>query len=149
VLLEDLGALVGLVFALTGVTLAKITGEPRWDAAGSLAIGILLAVIAVIAVILVIEMSSLLLGEAAAPEDVALIRAAMIGHPHVTRLIHVRTEHAGPDDIVVAAKIEFASDLTMAQLAASVDEIEGRVRAAVPSARMIFLEPDLYRIVSA
>lgn len=142
VLLEDFGAQFGLVIALVGVTMAEITGEPRWDAAGSLGIGVLLVVIAVF---LAFEMASLLLGEAASPEDVARIRAAIGGHARVTRVIHLRTEHIGPDEIVVAAKLEFDRDLTVEQLAEEVDRVEASIRAAVPAARIVFLEPDLYR----
>lgn len=142
VLLEDFGAQFGLVIALIGVTMAEITGEPRWDAAGSLGIGVLLVVIAVF---LAFEMASLLLGEAASPEDVARIRAAIGGHARVTRVIHLRTEHIGPDEIVVAAKLEFDRGLTVEQLAEEVDRVEASIRAAVPAARIVFLEPDLYR----
>lgn len=142
VLLEDFGAQFGLVIALIGVTMAEITGEPRWDAAGSLGIGVLLVVIAIF---LAFEMASLLLGEAASPEDVAAIRAAVAKHPRVTRIIHLRTEHAGPEEIVVAAKLEFDRGLSIEQLAQEVDHVEASIRAAVPAARIVFLEPDLYR----
>jgi cation diffusion facilitator family transporter len=142
VLLEDFAALVGLAFALTGVILAAVTDEPRWDAAGSLAIGALLVVVAVV---LAVEMSSLLLGEAASPHDVAAIRTAMESHDEVLQVIHLRTEHNGPDDIVVAAKLEFRHDLTVRELADIIDEVEVRVRAAVPAAALVFLEPDVYR----
>jgi cation diffusion facilitator family transporter len=143
VLLEDFAALTGLGIALTGVTLAEITHEPRWDAAGSLAIGALLVVVAAV---LAYEMSSLLLGESAAPEDLAAIRAAMESHPRVMRIIHLRTEHVGPDEIVVAAKLEFEHHLDVEHLATVIDEVEARTRAAVPAATLIFIEPDVYRV---
>lgn len=141
VLLEDTGALVGLAIALVGITLAEVTGEPRWDAAGSLGIGALLGVIAVV---LAIEMKSLLIGEAVTPEYDAQIRAAISDGPEVTRIIHLRTLHLGPDDVLVAAKLEFACD-TMPELARAIDTVEARVRASVPVAKLIFVEPDIYR----
>jgi cation diffusion facilitator family transporter len=142
VLLEDAGALIGLVIALFGVSMAHVTDEPRWDAAGSLGIGILLVIIAMF---LAYEMSSLLLGEAATPEDVAAVRVAIGGDPPVERIIHLRTEHIGPDEIVVAAKLEFDHGLTFGQLADAINDVEARIRAAVPAARIIFIEPDVYR----
>lgn len=142
VLLEDLGAQAGLFFALLGVVMAKVTDEPRWDAVGSLAIGMLLVVIALF---LAAEMSSLLLGEAASTDDTARIRDAITGHDDVQRLIHLRTEHIGPEEIVVATKLEFSRELTMERLADVIDEVEARIRDAVPAARVIFVEPGIYR----
>lgn len=141
VLLEDLGALAGLVIALIGVTLAFSTGEARWDAAGSLAIGILLVVIASI---LAIEMRSLLLGESASPSQQSQIASAVEGAPHVVRLIHMRTQHLGPDDLLVAAKVEFAPDLSVSALADAIDVTEAAIRTVVPTATLIYLEPDLF-----
>jgi len=114
VLLEDVGALTGLVLALSGVSLAKVTGNPRWDALGSLAIGILLCVIAIV---LAAEMKSLLIGEAASPGAEAAIRDAFAGADGVRGIIHLRTEHVGPEDLLVAAKLEFDRSLSMAGLA--------------------------------
>ncbi|MGH8976475.1 MAG: cation diffusion facilitator family transporter [Acidimicrobiia bacterium] len=142
VLLEDTGALIGLLFALFGVTMAHVTGEPRWDAAGSLAIGLLLVVIALF---LAGEMASLLLGESATPEDVEKMRTAIGGHPSVVRIIHLRTEHIGPDEIVLATKLEFDHQMTIEQLADEIDRVEASIRAAVPATRLIFIEPDVYR----
>lgn len=141
VLLEDTGALFGLAFALVGVVLAWVTGNSRWDALGSLAIGVLLVIVAGV---LAVEMASLLIGESASPEDVATIRAAIERAPSVRRIIHLRTIHLGPDDVVVATKLEFEPTLSMAQLARSIDGVEAEIRAATPSARLIFIEPDLY-----
>ncbi len=142
VLLEDLGALVGLVLALGGVVLTWTTGDPVWDGVGTVCIGALLVVIAVV---LAVEMKSLLIGEAAGTEDQAAIRRAVEDGPEVRRLIHMRTQHIGPDELLVAAKIEFDGRLTMPALAAAVDAVESRIRAAVPIARLIYLEPDLAR----
>ena len=141
VLLEDTGALVGLAIALAGISLAEVTGDPRWDAAGSLGIGALLGVIAVV---LAMEMKSLLIGESVTPAYEAQIRAAMMDGPEVTRIIHLRTMHLGPDDVLVAAKLQLACD-TMPALATAIDTVEERVRALVPVAKLIFLEPDIYR----
>ncbi len=143
VLLEDVGALLGLAFALAGVGLAIATGEPRYDALGSIAIGLLLAVIAVV---LATEMKSLLIGESAAPGVTAAIRAALESAPQVRRLIHLRTLHLGPEELLVAAKIELEASLGVADVARAIDVAEARVRAQVPAARMIFLEPDVLRL---
>jgi cation diffusion facilitator family transporter len=142
VLLEDIGALVGLLLALLGLTLAVTTGEPRWDGLGTLSIGVLLIVIAVI---LVVEMKSLLIGEGATPEDQEAVRAAITGTPDVRSLIHLRTLHLGPDELLVAAKIELSRSLAAPAIAAAIDAAEGRIRAAVPIASLIYLEPDLRR----
>ncbi len=142
VLLEDSAALVGLGFALIGVILAEVTGNGRWDGVGSLGIGILLIVVAVV---LVIEMGSLLVGEAARPEVVDRIRRAIEAFPAVKRCIHLRTEHLGPDEIVVATKVEFDPALTMAELARDIDALEVDIRAVEPRATLIFIEPDVFR----
>ena len=142
VLLEDLGALVGLLIAGAGIGLAIATGNPRFDAAGSIAIGVLLGGIAVV---LAAEMKSLLIGEAATPAVIAKIRTAMESAPHVARIIHLRTLHLGPDDLLVASKLAFDPRLDFASLAKAIDETERRVRAEVPAARLIFLEPDVDR----
>jgi cation diffusion facilitator family transporter len=141
VLLEDIGALLGLVFALTGITLAEITGNARWDAAGSIGIGVLLGAIAIV---LAIEMKSLLIGEAAMPQVEQRIRDAILDGPEVSRIIHLRTQHLGPEDLMLATKLEFAAR-HVPEVAAAIDTVEARVRAATPEARLIFVEPDLLR----
>ena len=142
VLLEDTGAEIGLLFALAGVVLAKITGEPRWDAVGSIAIGVLLVVIAFV---LAMEMKGLLVGESASADDQEAIVAALTNAPRVTQLIHLRTEHLGPDELLVAAKLEFRNDLSVAELADAIDETEALLRLAVPIARVVYIEPDIAR----
>jgi cation diffusion facilitator family transporter len=142
VLLEDFGALIGLVFALLGITLAEIFHQPRFDAIGSLAIGVLLVAIAIV---LAVEMASLLIGEAASPADVATISDALGGAPSVQRIIHLRTQHLGPEDVMVAAKLEFDPSLSVEQLVRAIDGAEARLRDAYPTARLVFIEPDLYR----
>ena len=146
VLLEDLAALIGLAFAFTGVALATITGNGRWDGAGSLAIGALLGTAAAI---LAVEMKSLLIGEAASPEVQQLIVAALEDGPDAVRVIHMRTVHISPDSLLVAAKIAVRESDTGAQVAVGIDAAERRIRAAVPIARTIYLEPDIYRPAQA
>jgi cation diffusion facilitator family transporter len=142
VLLEDSGAEIGLVFALFGVIMAHVTGNPRWDAAGSLGIGVLLVFIACT---LVVEMKSLLIGESATPEVESKMRAAIESTPNVRKLIHMRTQHLGPDELLVGAKLEMDPALTFVDVAATINAAEGRVRDAVPIARVIYLEPDCAR----
>jgi cation diffusion facilitator family transporter len=142
ILLEDLGALVGLVFALFGVSMAVVTGDGRWDGLGAMAVGTLLVVIAVF---LAFEMAAMLVGESALPEEDAAIRAALASSPLVDRVIHVRTLHVGPDELLVGAKIAIAKSDTGEEIAAGIDDAEARLRAAVPSATYIFLEPDIDR----
>lgn len=142
ILLEDLGALLGLLFALFGVTMTVVTGDPVWDAIGTLMIGLLLAVIAVV---LAVETKSLLIGESADPGTEARIRRALEGAPEVSRIIHMKTLHLGPEELLVAAKIAVAHDDTAAEVARGIDEAERRIRAEVPIARVIYLEPDLDR----
>jgi cation diffusion facilitator family transporter len=145
ILLEDFGALLGLIFALFGVTMAVVTGNPIWDAIGTLMIGALLAVISVI---LAVETKSLLLGESAAPEMEKRILAALEATEQVDRVIHMKTLHIGPEELLVAAKIAVTRSDTAPEIAAGIDEAERRIREAVPIARVIYLEPDLDRAVS-
>ncbi len=140
ILLEDAGALLGLVFALVGVGMAVITGDGRWDAVGAMAVGILLLVIAIF---LAMEMATMLVGESALPEEVAAIRAALESAPLVERVIHLRTVHMGPDELLVAAKIAISQSETAAGIAAGINEAERALRAAVPTALYVFIEPDL------
>jgi cation diffusion facilitator family transporter len=142
VLLEDFGALVGLAFAMFGVVMASVTNNGRWDALGSLAIGVLLVCIAMV---LASEMKGLLIGEAASPEVQDRIATAMRDAPQVTSLIHLRTEHIGPDELLVGAKLEFVDTLSVAELAAAIDDVERRVRSVAPEARVMYLEPDIRR----
>ena len=142
VLLEDVGAEIGLLMALSGVLLAHYTGEPRWDALGSIGIGLLLVVIAAV---LAVEMKGLLLGESASDDNIAALNAAITGSPSVRGVIHMRTEHLAPDELLVAAKVEFDPELTMAELALAIDGVEVAMRRAVPIARLAFIEPDVLR----
>lgn len=142
VLLEDFGALIGLALALIGIGLAVVTGNGRWDGVGTLCIGVLLVCIAMI---LAIEMKSLLIGEGASAIDVSDIRAAAVDGDTVTGVIHLRTMYLGPEELLVAMKIAVQHDDTASEVAAAIDAAEARIRAAVPEARLIYLEPDIRR----
>lgn len=141
VLLEDLAALAGLVLAFLGVGLTIITGNGVFDAIGTLCIGVLLVLVAIV---LGIETKSLLVGEGASPADVVLIRNAINAEPEVESLIHMRTLYLGPDELLVGAKVAFASKRKVAEVAAAINTLEARIREAVPIARVIFIEPDVY-----
>jgi cation diffusion facilitator family transporter len=142
ILLEDFAALVGLVLALIGVGLTLLTDSGIWDGVGTLAIGALLVIVAVV---LARETKSLLLGEAATADKVAAIERAITSEDGVCRLIHIRTLHLGPDELLVAAKIAVPGAETAARVAAVIDQAEARIRAAVPIACVIYLEPDIDR----
>jgi divalent metal cation (Fe/Co/Zn/Cd) transporter len=145
VLLEDSGALIGLMLALVGVGLSVLTDNAVWDGIGTAGIGLLLGVIAVI---LMVEMHSLLIGEGATAEQLRAIEAALDSTPHVDRVIHLRTQYLGPEEMLVGAKIAVAPDCDLATVARVIDEAEARIRAAVPAARVIYLEPDLDRALT-
>ena len=142
VLLEDTAALLGLVFALIGVGLTVLTGNDIFDGLGTIAIGGLLVAVAAI---LGVETKSLLVGESATPADQRSIVAALEADGAGVSVIHLRTLHLGPEELLVAAKIAVAHDDTAGSVAGAIDEAEVRVRAAVPIARVIYLEPDLRR----
>ncbi|NIH78698.1 cation diffusion facilitator family transporter [Amycolatopsis viridis] len=141
VLLEDSGALLGLVFALAGVGLSELTGDPVWDGVGTVLIGVLLGIIAII---LIVEMKSLLIGEGATDRELDSICEALAGG-RVERVIHIRTQYLGPDELLVAAKLALAPRLELSEVASEIDAAEARVRERVPAARLIYLEPDLDR----
>jgi len=141
VLLEDVAALIGLVFALLGVSLTVITGDPMWDAIGTIAIGLLLVLVAVV---LGIETKSLLVGEGASAADVAAIESAIMAGPETKRIIHLKTLYLGPDEIMVGAKLAFDSSSRFTDVAAGINQVESRIRKAVPLARVIYIEPDIY-----
>ena len=143
VLLEDVGAMVGLVLALVGVVVAAATDEPRFDALGSVGIGILLVVIALT---LAVEIKSLLIGEAAEPEVAEKLKQAMLDGPEVTQVLSLRTLQLGPDDVLVAAKVELTVDAdSRVEVAQAIDAVETRMRQACPIAKLIFLEPDVMK----
>jgi cation diffusion facilitator family transporter len=142
VLLEDAGALVGLIFALFGVVLTLITDNGVWDGIGTAAIGLLLVIIAFV---LAVETKSLLIGEGANPEVLAKIEKAILAGEGVERIIHMKTLHLGPEELLVAAKVAVPRTEQADDLARHINETEARIREAVPIARVIYIEPDIYR----
>jgi cation diffusion facilitator family transporter len=142
VMLEDMAALAGLVLAFGGVGLTVLTHDGMWDALGTLAIGGLLILVAII---LGIETSSLLVGEGASADDTARIREALGSSRGVKSVIHMKTLYLGPEELMLAAKIEVAADSTGKEIAEIIDEAEVNVRAVVPVTRVIYLEPDIKR----
>lgn len=142
VLLEDVAALTGLVFAFLGVGLTVITGNSVFDAIGTLCIGTLLILVAIV---LGVETKSLLVGEGATDADADKIVDAINEGHEIEKLIHIKTLYLGPDELMVAAKLGFPSDRALSVVAADIDAVEARIRAAVPAARVIYLEPDVYR----
>jgi len=142
VLLEDTGALLGLVLALGGVGLTVITDDPIWDGIGTLSIGILLGVIATI---LIVEMKSLLIGEGVTDADEATVIEALGGASGIDRVIHLKTQYLGPEELLVAAKVAVAPNSSARDIAAAIDGAEAALRARIPSARVVYLEPDIDR----
>jgi divalent metal cation (Fe/Co/Zn/Cd) transporter len=142
IVLEDIGALLGLIFAFIGVGISAITNNSQWDGMGAIAVGLLLVVIAVI---LTIEMTSMLVGESALSEDIDAIEKALQSASIVQKVIHLRTLYVGPDELLVACKIAVSSEQSGAILSSGIDEAEKLIRASVPHARYIFIEPDIYK----
>jgi cation diffusion facilitator family transporter len=141
VLLEDIAALLGLIFAFIGVGLTIITGNPLFDAIGTLFIGALLIIVAIV---LGIETKSLLVGEGATEADHEKIEQAILAGDEAERIIHMKTLYVGPEELLVAAKVGFTADQKLLEVSAAVNVIEQRVRTAVPAARIIYIEPDVY-----
>ncbi|MFZ6003687.1 MAG: cation diffusion facilitator family transporter [Actinomycetota bacterium] len=142
VVLEDLGALVGLVLALVAVVTTLVTDDPLWDGIGTVSIGVLLSIIAVI---LAVEMKGLLIGESADKTVQQSIRSAIEGEPAVERLIHMRTQHLGPEELLVGAKVSFVAGLSVPEIADAVNRVEVNVRAQVPVVGIMYIEPDVMR----
>ncbi|MFK4852209.1 cation diffusion facilitator family transporter [Microbacterium sp. ZW T6_19] len=142
VLLEDTGALIGLAFALLGVGLTLITGNPLFDALGTIMIGLLLVTIAIV---LGIETKSLLVGEGANQADYDRIVDAINAGDEIEKIIHMKTLYLGPDELMVAAKIAMSANKPLREVADDIDAIEARIRDAVPVARVVYIEPDVYR----
>ena len=142
ILLEDLAALLGLLFAFVAVTATIITENQYFDVAGTAMIGVLLVVVAVT---LAIETKSLLLGESAAPEAQDRIQAALESADDFERVIHLKTLHLGPEELLVAAKVAVRQGATAEEIAASIDAAERAVREAEPLSQVIYIEPDIFR----
>lgn len=141
ILLEDFAALLGLIFALFGVGMTLITGNGYFDVIGTTMIGLLLVAVAVT---LAVETKSLLLGEAAGVDVVAAIEEALNTTEGVERLIHMKTLHLGPEEVLVAAKIAVDASDSAADVAAIIDQAELNIRQAAPVVTALYLEPDIY-----
>ncbi len=141
VVLEDIAALAGLVLAFLGVTASVITGNGIWDGIGTVFIGMLLIGVAIV---LGVETKSLLIGEGASPGDVAAIRTAVESGSDVDRIIHMKTMYLGPDELLVAMKVAVPASRSASDVAAAINAVEARVRAAVPVARVLYIEPDIF-----
>ncbi len=142
VLLEDMAALIGLALALVGVALAAITGDGVWDGIGTVAIGVLLVLVAIV---LGVEVKSLLIGEGASPADATAISRAALAGDDIERIIHMKTLYLGPDELMVGMKVAVSATDSAQQVSAAIDALEKRIRAAVPAARVIYIEPDVDR----
>jgi cation diffusion facilitator family transporter len=141
VVLEDIAALVGLVLAFLGVSIAVLTDNGVYDGIGTVFIGLLLIVVAAI---LGVETKSLLIGEGASMTDVDAIKAAAVAGHEVERIIHMKTLYLGPDELLVAMKVAVSGTQSAAEVAAAINAVEQRVRAAVPIARSLYIEPDIF-----
>jgi cation diffusion facilitator family transporter len=141
ILLEDFAALIGLVLALLGVGLSKLTGNGYFDVAGTAAIGVLLVTVAAV---LGVETKSLLLGEAASPDAQRRLAQSLEATEGIDRVIHMRTMHLGPEELLVAVKIGVSGSKAASDVARSIDAAERAMRAVEPAARVIYVEPDVY-----
>ena len=141
ILLEDLAALLGLTFALVGVSLALVTGNGYWDVAGTALIGVLLVSVAII---LALETKSLLLGESAAPLAQRRIFDALEATSGIERVIHMKTLHLGPEELLVAVKAGVAREASASQVAETINAAERAIREVEPTAQVIYIEPDIY-----
>jgi cation diffusion facilitator family transporter len=146
ILLEDFAALVGLALALVGVSIAIVTGDGVWDGVGTIAIGVLLILVACV---LAVETKSLLLGEGALSEDVEKITAAAEAGDSIEKVIHMQTMYLGPDELLVAMKVAVHRTDDAAAVAQAIDEVESRVRTAVPFVTAMYVEPDILRTAPA
>ena len=140
VLLEDAGALFGMVIALAAISLGKITGEPIWDGIGTLSIGVLLGVIAII---LAREMHSLIIGEAASEKDLSKIVNIIESNSQVAQLVEMRTQHLGPDEILIGVRVAFRENLQTKEIANLINQLEADIRIELKNAGPIFIEPEI------
>jgi cation diffusion facilitator family transporter len=137
---ENAAAVLGLAMALVAIMLASVTHDGRWDAAGSVGIGLVLVAVAVF---LAIEVSSLLLGESAAPEIAEAARAAASAQPELREVLNIITMQQGPGEVMVHVKLAFAPALPIEVACTAINEFEARLRAARPEVRWVFVEPDI------
>jgi cation diffusion facilitator family transporter len=142
VLVQDLGALTGLLLATAAVSASMVTGDPLYDAIGSILVGVVMLLATIAAAVL---MKGLLIGESASHDDEEGIAAAIEIEPCVTRIVHMRCQHIGPEELLVGAKVELVDGLELGEVAEVVARVEASVRRAVPAARIMYLEPDVFR----
>jgi cation diffusion facilitator family transporter len=143
VLLEDSGAMLGLLVALGGLGMSELTDDAIWDGIATFVIGLILASIAVT---LAVEMKSLLIGESASVEHEQLIASVFANEPSIERVIDVKTQHIGPEDLLVAARVKFDASLAGDDLALAIDGVHARLKEAVPIADFIYIEPELHDV---
>jgi cation diffusion facilitator family transporter len=139
VLLEDSAAEIGLTAALLGIGATAITGDARYDAVGTMVIGLVLGFVAIV---LAGEMRSLLIGESADSDDLRAIRGVLASFPEVERVVDLRTMHMGPDDILIAARVELDASLDADEAGARIEEITRAIREKVPEAQRVYIEPE-------
>lgn len=133
-------ALLTTLVALAGVGGATVTDDPVWDGIGSIAVGVVLAGLVVATVV---QLKRLLLGTSAAHKDVEALQAALEIEPEVLRVVHFDAEHIGPEDLLLGAKLEMLHDLSVVEVAEVIGRVERNIRANVPAARVIYIEPDV------
>ena len=141
VLLEDAGALFGMVIALAAISLVKITGEPLWDGIGTLSIGVLLGLIATV---LAREMHSLIIGEAASDDDYEKIEKLIQNSNEIVHVVEIRTQHLGPEEILIGARVAFDESLQAKEIADAINNLEATIRNEVKTAGPIFIEPEIF-----
>lgn len=136
---ENSAAVLGLGFAIASLALAVVTGDPRWDAIGSLLIGLVLVAVAVF---LGYEVMSLLLGERADPTIEATVREVAATHATIKRLLRVITVQQGPGEVMVAIKVHLVDGLDTKGVVEAIDAFEKSIHERVSDIRWLFVEPD-------
>jgi cation diffusion facilitator family transporter len=137
---ENAAAVLGLGLALGALALAHVTGDARWDAAGSIGIGLVLIIVAVF---LAVEVKSLLVGERAEPELELAVREIVTGEPAMQAVWRIITVQQGPGEVLLAMKVEFAPAVSAREIPEAINRFETKLRARRPDARWIFVEPDI------
>jgi divalent metal cation (Fe/Co/Zn/Cd) transporter len=138
---EDLAALFGLCFALAAVLLTVATGNPLWDAVGTIAIGVLLVVVAVL---VAIEVKAMLIGQSMDPARQAQMRRFLDARPEIGNVISLITLQMG-NDVMVAVQAEMREEQSAQSLAQQINEVERALKREFPDVRWSFFEPDIKR----
>ena len=137
-LFEDTAAIAGLLLALGGLILRQLTGSGVWDGSASIAIGVLLVLVALR---LGRDSRDLLIGRAASDEQLRAIRAEIEGTPGVDALVELLTMHLGPDRLIVGARIDLSDDISASQAEAIADQIDSQLTAKLSVSPHVFLDP--------